>query len=430
MAGKLKGRLARMRELGLVKASSLGSGAGTAGAGKAAAEGSSGKRTAAANVRGEAPRPRPSFLDGWESAGDFVWSRIVRKRDLLPEFIDASPFRRLSSGAASVRGADAELGRVDSYRLRFFDFETTGLSGGTGTVAFLAAVARRDGDCLAVRQLFLEDYPGESAFLDALLGEFDEETVIVTYNGSSFDLPLLRTRCVMNGKKAPARPHIDALFAARRLWKRVYGGASLGLLEREVLGVEREEDVPGSMIPGLFFSYLRSGDEPLMRAVMSHNAEDVASLASLLSRADAAFAKPRAFSGSSSIDRAGLGRSLIAIGRQEEGEELLEAALGDGDEASGLLLSAIYRRAGRDDDRRRLLGMLPDGFRPHLERAKFFERRDRNFMEALAWAKKARRLAPTDDLAEALERRIARLKRRAESDPRRAASRRAGRRRP
>ncbi len=412
MAGKLKGRLARMRELGLVKASEVGA----AGAHRSPAK--------------PAARRRPAFLEGWERTGDFVWSRILLKRDLLPDFIDAAPFRRLSAGAAPRANAEAEPGRVDSYRLRFFDFETTGLSGGTGTVAFLAAVARRDGEGLAVRQLFLEDYPGEGAFLDALLGEFDDEAVIVTYNGSSFDLPLLRTRCIMNGRKAPARPHIDALFAARRLWKRVHGGASLGLLEREVLGVERDEDVPGAMIPGLYFSYLRSGDEPLMGAVMSHNAEDVASLASLLARADSAFSKPRAHSGSRSIDRAGLGRSLIAIGRREEGEELLEAALGDGDEPSGLFLSAIHRRAGRDEDRKRVLGMLPDSFRSHLERAKFCERRERDFKEALAWARKARKLAPSDDLAEALDARIARLIRRSEPDPRRPGSRRAGRRRP
>ncbi len=441
MAGKLKGRLARMRELGLVKAAELGADEPRAAEGKGGAPVRP-ARGGAAGARGGkgASRPTPAFLEGWERVADFAWSRTVRKRDILPDSIDAAPFRRLRAGAASGRRpgndqgggseAGAEPGRIDTYRLRFFDFETTGLSGGTGTIAFLAAVARRDGEGLAVRQLFLEDYPGELAFLEALLGEFDEDAVLVTYNGSSFDLPLLRTRCVMNGRRAPARPHIDALFAARRLWKRVHGGASLGLLEREVLGVEREEDVPGSMIPGLYFSYLRSGDEPLMRAVLSHNAEDVASLAALLARADSIFSEPRARAHSSSVDRAGLGRTLLAVGREPEGEELLEAALGDGDEAAGLLLSAIYRRAGRDGDRRRALAMLPDSYRSDLERAKFFERRDRDYGEALVWAGKARALAPTEAAAEALDRRIARLKLRAAADPRRAASRPAGRKRP
>jgi len=417
LAGRrLKGRLSRMRELGLVKASDLRPRSDAASApegdvGSPPAKAGRGAIARAAVARGALP----SFLDGWERIGELAWSRTLRKRDRLPDSIDAAPFRRISSRAAISRGpgkGDAAPcpGRVDSGSLRFFDFETTGLSGGTGTIAFLAAVARREGGELAVRQFFLEDYPGERAFLEAILAELPEESVVVTYNGSSFDLPLLRTRCVMNGMEAPSRSHVDALFAARRLWKRVCGGASLGLIEREVLGVERQEDVPGSMIPGLYFSYLRSGDEPLMRIVMSHNADDVASLASLVARADSIFGDPRRHAGSSSVDRAGLGRSLIAAGREAEGEELLEAALGDGDEAAGLLLSRRYRRSGRIEDRGRVIAMLPETYRSDVERAKFREHVARDLPAALAWAEKAAGLASTEGEAMAAEARIERLK--------------------
>jgi uncharacterized protein len=386
VAGRLKGRLARMRELGHVKASVP-----------------------------RAESPIPDFLRGWERVGELAWSRTLRRASSLPDSIDARPFARISARARAAAGSEERPGleRVEADRLRFFDFETTGLSGGTGTIAFLAAVARREGEELAVRQLFLEDYPGEGAFLEALIREFDEDSVIVTYNGSSFDLPLLRTRCVMNGMAAPSRPHIDALFAARRLWKRPCGGAALGLLEREVLGAEREADVPGSMIPGLYFSYLRTGDEPLMPIVMSHNADDVASLSRLLARADSAFSDPRAHSGSMSLDRAGLGRSLLAAGREEEGEELLEAALGDGDEAAGLLLSRRYRRAGRAEDRGRVVGMLPEGFRSAVERAKYLEHSVGDLLGAAEWAKRAVELADTQEREEAAKARLARLERKA-----------------
>jgi uncharacterized protein len=402
MAGRLKGRLSRMRELGLVKASDLRADGGKEGAGRTAARGGGRSRSRGREVP-------PSFLDGWARAGEQAWTRTLRKAWRLSDSIDAAPFARIASGAA-----EPAPGLVDSARLRFFDFETTGLSGGTGTIAFLAAVARREGDELAVRQFFLEDYPGEPAFLEALLAEFDEDAVIATYNGSAFDMPLLRTRCVMNGRRAPSRQHLDALFAARRLWRRVHGGASLALLEREVLGVEREADVPGSMIPGLYFSYLRTGDEPLMSVVMSHNADDVASLSALVARADSIFRDPRRQAGSSSVDRAGLGRSLVAVGREAEGEELLEAALGDGDEAAGLLLSRRYRRAGRVEDRGRIVEMLPESFRSAVERAKYLEHSARDLARALSWAERALALAPGDAEASAARARIERLRRRAD----------------
>jgi uncharacterized protein len=407
MAGRLKGRLSRMRELGLVKASDLRAGGGKEGAGRTAARGGGGQRSRGRDAM-------PSFLDGWERVGEQAWARTLPKSGRLPDSIDAAPFARIAPGPPASAPGPAP-GLVDSARLRFFDFETTGLSGGTGTIAFLAAVARREGDALAVRQFFLEDYPGEPAFLEALLAEFDEDAVVATYNGSSFDLPLLRTRCVMNGRRAPSRQHVDALFAARRLWRRVHGGASLALLEREVLGLEREADVPGAMIPGLYFSYLRTGDEPLMSIVMSHNADDVASLAALVARADSIFRDPRRQSGSSSVDRAGLGRSLVAVGREAEGEELLEAALGDGDEAAGLLLSRRYRRAGRVEDRGRVVDMLPESFRSAVERAKFCEHSARDLARALFWAERSLELAPGDAEAQAARARIERLRRKAES---------------
>ncbi len=281
MAGKLKGRLARIRELGLVHASDL-------------AESSARKR--AANER----RGPPPFLDDWERAGDQAWTRRLRFDDHLPESVDPSVFaplrrvRAVSSAESLARHSDRPE-RIASVDLRLFDLETTGLSGGAGTIAFLAAVGRLAEGEFELTQVFLEDFPGEPSFLAALLPLL-EGGIVVSYNGRAFDMPLLRTRCVMNGFAVPEPSlHIDALYASRRLWKRVHGGASLGLLEREVLGLERSDDIPGALIPEVWLAFAREGESRLMPQVLSHNADDVVGLARLLARAQGVFDAPRRF---------------------------------------------------------------------------------------------------------------------------------------
>jgi uncharacterized protein len=392
VAANLKGRLARIRELGLVKA---------------------------AGLERSAERDLPSFLGGWESVGELAWTRTLRFAHSLPGSIDPSVFAplRRPRGAVSPGATDTRrlvpAGRIPAESLRFFDLETTGLSGGTGTIAFLAAVGRAENGEFALTQVFLEDFPGEPAFLDFLLPLLaGDGAAIVSYNGRAFDMPLLRTRCVMNGMD-PFEPaaHVDALFASRRLWRRVYGGASLGLLEREVLGLERGEDLPGAMIPEVWLSFAREGDHPLMRLVLSHNADDVIGLARLVARVQALFDDPRSRAGSLDLDRFGLGRTLLSVGRDDEGEELLEAAAGDGDEGAGLLLSMRYRKGARVADGLRVAAMLPETFRCAVERAKLYERSIGNLAEAARWAKEALRLASTDGDRDATISRLERIER-------------------
>lgn len=413
MADSLKVRLARLRKLGMAKASELGGGDGS---GRPGDPGPPGPR--ATSTRGGAivRRGRPSFLGAWESAGEMAWKRTLSLPDCLPESVDPNvfaPLRSLRRGAG--RGEDTGGGivaeRVAAARLRFFDLETTGLSGGTGTIAFLAAVGRLVNGEFAITQVFLEDYPGEPNFLSAVLPLL-EGGALVSYNGRSFDMPLLRTRCIMNGI-APPLPelHIDALFASRRLWRRVHGGASLGLLEREVLGSERPEDLPGAMIPEAWLSFAREGDSPLMRLVLSHNADDVFGLARLLAKAQAAFDHPRAHLARSDVDRAGLGRSLLAVGREGEGEALLEAAAGDGDEAAGLLLAMRFRKSGRADDGARVATMLPSTYRSAIERARIFERLFGDLAEAARWVAEAQRLARSEAESDTARARLERLDR-------------------
>jgi uncharacterized protein len=402
VAANLKGRLARIRELGLVKAADLAPSSGEAGAAPAAGPA----------ARGQA-RGRPSFLEGWEPVGDLAWKRSLRFENRLPESLDPSVFAPLHRRPSVAPPPSTDRGaRVESGRLRFFDLETTGLSGGTGTVAFLAAVGRVFEGEFELTQIFLEDYPGEGAFLAALLPLLGGDSCLVSYNGKAFDLPLLRTRCVMNAIPLSSRAlHIDALFASRRLWKRVYGGASLGFLEREVLGIERMEDLPGAMIPEVWLSFAKTGESPLMRLVFSHNADDVVGLARLVARAQAIFDEPRASEASRSVDRFGLGRSLLAAGRAAEGEELLDAAAADGDERAGLLLCLRWRRSGRGSDALRVAMSLPPTYRGAVERAKLYERGLGELVEAGRWAREALRLAARASEVEAATLRLRRIER-------------------
>ena len=168
-------------------------------------------------------------------------------------------------------------------RLVYLDTETTGLAGGTGTCAFLIGIGTLEGTQFVVRQFFLRDYPEEKAILHALaeiLGGFDG---LVTYNGKTFDIPLLETRYALARQKSPfgRMLHLDALHPARRLWRLRLESCKLQDLESAVLGIEREGDIPGSEIPAIYFDYLREGDARGLQPVFHHNALDIMTLAAI-----------------------------------------------------------------------------------------------------------------------------------------------------
>ncbi len=165
----------------------------------------------------------------------------------------------------------------------YLDTETTGLAGGTGTLAFLIGLGAAQGTEFVVRQFFLRDYTDEKAALAALAEALAPYRSIVTFNGKTFDLPLLETRFALARMKSPfARlTHLDLLHPARRLWKLRLASCELTHLEREVLGIAREGDVPGSEIPRLYFDYLRTGSAEHLQPVFFHNALDIVTLAAL-----------------------------------------------------------------------------------------------------------------------------------------------------
>jgi len=166
----------------------------------------------------------------------------------------------------------------------FLDLETTGLAGGTGTYAFLCGIGIADHSGFNVIQFFLEGPAKECRWLGAIDAVIPAEACLVTYNGRSFDIPLLRTRHILS-RSSPAwdvLPHIDLLHHARRFYRGRLESCSLGSMERHVLGVARSgEDIPGCLIPAMYMRYLQTRDAAPLRGVFYHNELDIVSLAAL-----------------------------------------------------------------------------------------------------------------------------------------------------
>ena len=178
-----------------------------------------------------------------------------------------------------ARGDD----ELDLSRAVFLDTETTGLTGGSGTCAFLVGLGFIEDDSFVVRQLFMRDYPEEEAMLYELASLLTRFESLVTFNGKTFDVPLLEARFVLSRLRFPLSefPHFDLLHPARSLWKARFDRCRLMDLEYVLLDLERDEDVPGELIPSLYFDYVRTRNASRVFRVFTHNRYDIVSLAAL-----------------------------------------------------------------------------------------------------------------------------------------------------
>ena len=176
------------------------------------------------------------------------------------------------------------FGVVPRAQLLHFDTETTGLAGGTGTRAFMIGAAGWTEGVLHVRQLFLTMMSGERAMLELFASWLDPEMVLVSYNGRSYDAPLLATRFRLARLANPLAGlrHLDLLYPVRRRFRRVWENCRLATVEREWLDVVRDDDLPGSEAPRAWRDYLRGGSAHDLRRVLAHNERDLRSLDSLL----------------------------------------------------------------------------------------------------------------------------------------------------
>ena len=225
---------------------------------------------------------------------------------------------------------DLKIAEQNPETLAFLDTETSGLAGGTGTFAFLVGAGRYTKDGFHLVQFFMRDPLEEPALLLALEDFLSPCQTIVSFNGKSFDVPLLNTRYTLQGWKSPFKnfSHVDLLHLARRLWRDRLPSRTLANLEVQILHASRtDEEIPGWMIPEIYFDYLREGDARPLKRVFYHNAMDVVSLAALLNHTSSLLEEPFNQRSSEIIDLAAIGRLLEDLGRIERAAELYETCL-------------------------------------------------------------------------------------------------------
>lgn len=172
---------------------------------------------------------------------------------------------------------------IDPEDILFLDTETTGLSGGAGTIAFQIGVGYFTGDSFTVEQFLMHDYPEEPEMLRMVDGLMQRFSVLCTFNGKTFDVPLLKSRFLMNRISTAHIPeiHADVLHPARRLWKLRLKNCRLSNLEEQLLHVQRDDDLPGALVPQTYFQYLKDGNFAPLAKILEHNKQDIVSLAQL-----------------------------------------------------------------------------------------------------------------------------------------------------
>jgi uncharacterized protein YprB with RNaseH-like and TPR domain len=353
---------------------------------------------------------------------------VVVRRYPLAQAHGAQP---LAGAAALAPECLAVLARspgglpLFSPRLLYLDTETTGLAGGTGTYAFLVGAGFVDGEDFEVRQYFLRDLDEEPALLTALgelLGRFDG---LVTYNGTGFDLPLLETRFVLGRRRWSADAvHLDLLLPARRIWSGHLEDCRLASVERHALGVERDGDIAGSLIPYVYFDWLRHKRPGQLPRVFEHNRLDVLSLAALTGWVAAALARAPEVD-LAPVELAGLGW-VWELADAERAVACYRAALelGLDGEARARVMGRLARREKRQArwrDARELWSLLAReqgrfDHRPWEEVAKIDEHRHRDLGAARAVVEealaRARAAGVASHVMAALDHRLARLRRR------------------
>jgi uncharacterized protein len=290
----------------------------------------------------------------------------------------------------------------------FLDTETTGLAGGSGTCAFLIGVGSIDSEGFRVRQFFMRDYDEEASQLYALSAYLARFDVLVTYNGKSFDQPLLETRYTMQRARHPfgSMTHLDLLHGARRLFKLRLESCRLVNLENQILGVERHGDVPGELIPYLYFEYLRTEQAFRLIPIFHHNVLDIVSLACLTGVIPEAFRDPENLRARHGADLLGLARWLQMSGRLEEAHRLMRRAID-----LGLRDEHLFRALFDTGSLEKKLGLEhaalatftdltlspnPWRARAYDELAKHYEHREKNLPMALECTRAARQLEDSD----------------------------------
>ena len=332
----------------------------------------------------------------------------IRNWFSTPEFSGPSPttLELLSHTRDESLSRKTRAALQNPEKWLFLDTETTGLAGGTGTYAFLIGLAWWDAGGLQVEQLFMRDFAEEHSLLQELSLRVAERPVLVTFNGKSFDWPLLESRFTMTRSIATPKlaTHLDLLHPARALWKLRLGSVRLVELERYVLdaprlGWHREKDVASALIPQFYFDYLRGGSVDSLAGVVRHNQMDLRGLAALFGKINALLSEaPGATGELEGLDLFGLSRFLQRRGENDRAHSACSQALAMGLPAefrpkARRELAAMAKRRGEHERAaeiwQELVGDPLDGIYACEQLAIHYERIARNLSRAAEFAQLA-----------------------------------------
>jgi len=305
----------------------------------------------------------------------------------------------LPVGLAEQVEGKAEMAGFDFRQVAFIDTETSGLAGGAGTIVFLTGVGTFEDDQYVVRQYFARNPAEERAYLLHLTEQMQQAQGWVSFNGKSFDMPLLRSRFIMSGMTPPPeQPHLDLLHPARRLWRQRLGACNFGNLEIQILEHHRSgQDVPSWMIPEMWFRFAKGGGNvDDMAAVLYHNQEDIVSMAPLAHVLLGTFAGVIA---PHPHDVLSLAKSYTRTGSDTQAETTFRQAL-DGPLPTAQRIEAMTQLAAllKRQKRRNKAAIWweaqieldpTSSVDPYIELAKYYEWETRDLAAAISWTEKA-----------------------------------------
>ncbi|MFQ5706049.1 MAG: ribonuclease H-like domain-containing protein [bacterium] len=313
--------------------------------------------------------------------------------------VQLSSFLDYPSGLFTLLAKNMQLADIDPKRALFIDTETTGLSGGTGTLAFLIGIGYFSTDGFRLLQFFVHDLNAEKAILHRINEIVAACDLAVSYNGKCFDFPLLIARNILYRLSTPLTKvqHLDLLFTVRRLWRHRLPDCTLNTAQKHLLKAPRIGDVLGYAIPELYFRYFRTKDARPLQAVFYHNEQDILTLAALGTKACQLFESP--------LEESQNGQDILALGKVYENLALHERSI------------ELYRQylntPGRLDQRRDLLLRLALNHKklnqyqqaqhawqtcidsehfhpqPYIELAKIFEHQEKDYKKALSYVDRA-----------------------------------------
>ncbi len=330
-----------------------------------------------------------SFGDIFVSRREFAWKHVHGAIEL--ERLQAVTGNWLSRLGQFSQPVEFDLGKT-----LFMDTETTGLAGGSGTLAFLIGIGFADENCFTVQQYFADAFNSEEGMLDLVADLARNYSTVVTFNGKTYDVPLLSARYILKRSQSPfdGMDHLDLLHPARQIWGYALEDCRLQTLEREVLGFERDDDLPGGDVPSAYFKFLRGlGADPLYR-VFEHNVNDILTLA-VLGPLIWELTNPDCVADAHQLERA---RILLRHGEDSAARRVLEDLTGRPGQPrliqlGNLELGRLYKRQENwiqacDHWKRVLEGEAVVFMEPYVELAKYYEHQEKNIGEALKYTEK------------------------------------------